>query len=72
MSRVSIADRGRLSWLVLRRGFNHLVGRAKAHPLAQLIPWLLVFGAVGLEQRALRRWAARRPAVVAVPLAEAR
>jgi hypothetical protein len=31
MSRVSIADHGRLSWFMLRRGLNHLVGRAKTN-----------------------------------------
>jgi uncharacterized heparinase superfamily protein len=35
MSRVSIADRGRLSWLSLRRSVDHLVGRLRAHPIAR-------------------------------------
>jgi uncharacterized heparinase superfamily protein len=39
MSRVSLADRGRLSWLALRRGLTHLVGRIAAHPLTQLFSW---------------------------------
>jgi len=30
---------------------------------AQLVPWLLIFAMVGLEQRALRRLAARRAAI---------
>src|SRR5215468_7766143 len=36
MSRVSIAERSRLSWLSLRRGVDHVAGRLRAHPLARL------------------------------------
>ena len=35
MARVSLADRGRLSWLALRRGFDHAVARVLSHPLLQ-------------------------------------
>jgi uncharacterized heparinase superfamily protein len=40
MARVSLADRGRLSWLALRRGFDHAVARVLAHPLLQRPAWL--------------------------------
>jgi len=40
MARVSIADRGRLSWLALRRGLHHLLGRMAASPLLQRPSWL--------------------------------
>ncbi len=40
MAHVSMADRGRLSWLALRRGFHHILGRISAHPLAQWPSWL--------------------------------
>src|SRR6266540_7287030 len=40
MSRVSIADRSRLCWLLLRRGLDHAWGRLKAHPLTQLFRWV--------------------------------
>jgi len=36
MSRVSIADRSRLSWLTLRRRLDHTIGRLRAHPLGRL------------------------------------
>jgi uncharacterized heparinase superfamily protein len=36
MSRVSIADRGRLSWLALCRGFDELIGRLRAHPIGRV------------------------------------
>jgi uncharacterized heparinase superfamily protein len=36
MSRASIADRGRLSWLTLRRSLDHLAGRLRAHPIGRL------------------------------------
>jgi uncharacterized heparinase superfamily protein len=35
MARVSLADRGRLSWLALRRGLDHAVARVLCHPLLQ-------------------------------------
>ena len=40
MARVSLADRGRLSWLALRRGLDHAVARVLAHPLMQRPAWL--------------------------------
>jgi len=40
MARVSLADRGRLSWRALRRGFNHAVARVLTHPLLQRPSWL--------------------------------
>jgi len=39
MSRAVIADRCRLSWLVLRRNFNVLKGRAIVHPVTGLAYW---------------------------------
>src|ERR1700726_2784327 len=36
MSRVSIADRSRLSWLTLRRSLDHVAGRLRAHPMGRL------------------------------------
>ncbi|MBV8489722.1 MAG: heparinase II/III family protein [Candidatus Eremiobacteraeota bacterium] len=36
MSRASIADRGKLSWLLLRRGLNRVTGRSRAHPFLRL------------------------------------
>ena len=39
MSGAVIVDRCRLSWLVLRRKFNVLKGRATVHPVAGLIYW---------------------------------
>jgi uncharacterized heparinase superfamily protein len=39
MSRVSFLDRGRLSWLALRRGLCHLSGRIASHPLARFPFW---------------------------------
>ena len=35
MARVALADRGRLSWLALRRGLDHAVARVVSHPLLQ-------------------------------------
>jgi uncharacterized heparinase superfamily protein len=35
MARVALADRGRLSWLALRRGLDHTVARVLSHPLLQ-------------------------------------
>jgi len=35
MARVSLADRGRLSWLALRRGLDHAAARVLSHPLLQ-------------------------------------
>jgi len=35
MARVALADRGRLSWLALRRGLDHAVARVLSHPLLQ-------------------------------------
>src|SRR5262245_4540202 len=40
MARVSWADRGRLSWLALRRGLDHAVARVLSHPLLQRPAWL--------------------------------
>src|SRR4249919_2767954 len=40
MARVALADRGRLSWLALRRGLDHAVARVLAHPLVQRPGWL--------------------------------
>ena len=40
MARVSLADRGRLSWLALRRGLAHLAARIVTHPLVQRPAWL--------------------------------
>ncbi|HEY2136950.1 MAG TPA: heparinase II/III family protein [Xanthobacteraceae bacterium] len=40
MARVSLADRGRLSWLALRRGLDQAVARILTHPLAQRPGWL--------------------------------
>ena len=40
MARVSLADRGRLSWLALRRGLDHAVARVLSHPLLQRPAWL--------------------------------
>ena len=40
MARVSLADRGRLSWLALRRGLDHALARVLSHPLAQRPTWL--------------------------------
>ncbi len=40
MARVSLADRGRLSWLALRRGLDNAVARVLSHPLLQRPPWL--------------------------------
>src|SRR5216683_8084182 len=36
MSRVSVADRSRLSWLTLRRSLDHVAGRLRAHPMGRL------------------------------------
>jgi uncharacterized heparinase superfamily protein len=36
MSRVSVADRSRLSWLTLRRSLDHIAGRLRAHPMGRL------------------------------------
>jgi uncharacterized heparinase superfamily protein len=35
MARLSLADRGRLSWLTLRRGLDRALARIATHPLAQ-------------------------------------
>jgi len=35
MARVSLADRGKLSWLALRRGLDHAIARVLSHPLLQ-------------------------------------
>jgi uncharacterized heparinase superfamily protein len=40
MARVSLADRGRLSWLALRRGLDHVFARILTHPLLQRPAWL--------------------------------
>src|SRR5690349_5472466 len=40
MARVSLADRGRLSWLALRRGLDHAAARVLSHPLLQRPGWL--------------------------------
>src|SRR5260370_5537925 len=40
MARVSLADRGRLSWLALRRGLAHLAARIVTHPLVPRPAWL--------------------------------
>jgi uncharacterized heparinase superfamily protein len=40
MARVSLADRGRLSWLALRRGLDRIVARVLTHPLLQRPGWL--------------------------------
>jgi uncharacterized heparinase superfamily protein len=39
MSRVSIADRGKLIWLVLRRGFAYAAGRLGAIRVLQFVRW---------------------------------
>src|SRR4029077_18363693 len=40
MARASLADRGRLSWLALRRGLAHLVARIVTYPLVQRPAWV--------------------------------
>jgi uncharacterized heparinase superfamily protein len=40
MARVSLANRGRLSWLALRRGLDHAVARVLTHPLLGWPSWL--------------------------------
>jgi len=40
MARVSLRNRGRLSWLALRRGLDHAVARVLTHPLLQRPSWL--------------------------------
>ena len=40
MARLSLANRGRLSWLALRRRLDHVVARIVTHPLAQRPSWL--------------------------------
>jgi uncharacterized heparinase superfamily protein len=40
MARVSLRNRGRLSWLALRRGLDHAVARLLSHPLLQAPGWL--------------------------------
>jgi uncharacterized heparinase superfamily protein len=40
MARVSLTDRGRLSWLALRRGLDHVIARVLTHPLVQRPGWL--------------------------------
>ncbi len=35
MARISLADRGRLSWLALRRGLDRSIARVLSHPLLQ-------------------------------------
>ncbi|HEY1542524.1 MAG TPA: heparinase II/III family protein [Xanthobacteraceae bacterium] len=40
MARVSLANRGRLSWLALRRGLDHAVARVLSHPLLGRPSWL--------------------------------
>jgi uncharacterized heparinase superfamily protein len=40
MARVSLADRGRLSWRALRRGLDHAFARVLTHPLMQRPGWL--------------------------------
>jgi uncharacterized heparinase superfamily protein len=39
MARLSLADRGRLSWLALRRRLDHVRARILTHPLAQRPSW---------------------------------
>jgi uncharacterized heparinase superfamily protein len=39
MARGSIADRGKLIWLVLRRGLAYAVGRLAALRILQFVPW---------------------------------
>jgi uncharacterized heparinase superfamily protein len=36
MSGASIADRSRLSWLILRRSFDRIIGRVRAHPIMRV------------------------------------
>jgi len=40
MARVSLADRGRLSWLALRRGLDCALAHVLAHPLLQRPAWV--------------------------------
>jgi uncharacterized heparinase superfamily protein len=40
MARLSIADRGRLSWLALRRSLHHIMGRVASHRLLLRPSWL--------------------------------
>src|SRR5580658_9357755 len=40
MARVSLRNRGKLSWLALRRGLDHAVARVLTHPLLQRPGWL--------------------------------
>ena len=40
MARLSLTDRGRLSWLALRRRFDHARARVLTHPLMQRPAWL--------------------------------
>ena len=40
MARLSLADRGRLSWLALRRRLDHMRARVLTHSLLQLPAWL--------------------------------
>src|SRR5580658_10663814 len=40
MARVSLRNRGRLSWLALRRGLDHAIARVLTHPLLQRPGWL--------------------------------
>ncbi len=40
MARVSLANRGRLSWLALRRGLDHAVARVLTYPLLGRPSWL--------------------------------
>src|ERR1700730_15799770 len=40
MARVSLTNRGRLSWLALRRGLDYVIARVLTHPLVQRPGWL--------------------------------
>src|ERR1700722_15041772 len=54
MARVSLRNRGRLSWLALRRGLAHAVARVLTHPPLQRPGWLGKGGRVVMAPQDLR------------------